>query len=104
MEKPGSSNWHMAEQLFSTRLRGGFGHICANELSPATVITAARMPGMLVLPGWLPRAGSSGLAGLCSAAEAPGGPLAARRQGGAAAAARGPFPVELRMLPRPAER
>lgn len=51
-EKPGSSNWRVAERLFSPRLRRDFEHICVNELSPATVITATRMPGMLALPGW----------------------------------------------------
>lgn len=95
MEKPGSSSWRVAERLFSPRLGRDFGHICANELSPATVITAARVPGMLAPPGWPLRARGSGA---LLHRQAPGGPLAAGRRGGAAS------PWELRMLPGAAER
>lgn len=99
MEKPGSSNWSVAEHLFSPRLRRGFGHICANELSPACYRDQGDTDTRDACTARLaPPCRQLGAPGPCSTAKAPGGPLAAGRRGGAAA------PLELRMLPPAAER
>lgn len=89
MEKPGSSNWSVAEQLFSPRLRRGLDAFVQTSLVLWSLPHGC--PGCLCCPAG-PSVPAARGPGPCSSAKAPGGPLAAGRQGGAAA------PVELRML------